>query len=158
MRNLDGVGGLPDLGQEEPQAQSEELSGLGPGAEGARVKPPAPCPRLPGDGEKPNCGGKTTAQLIGWSAGARTVGTGGESTPFGVGLNPAPMVTFPAPPLKFRTAGFPQYGLKLGVWPSASAFLNGRRLGARLPHEASARQFAHAFACSAGFRAFDAVR
>ena len=32
-----------------------------------------------------------------------------------------PCITFPAPPLKFRTAGFPQYGFKAGL--SDDAFL-----------------------------------
>jgi hypothetical protein len=31
-------------------------------------------------------------------------------------------VRFPLPPLKFRTAGFPQYGFKLRVCPSPAAF------------------------------------
>jgi hypothetical protein len=37
-----------------------------------------------------------------------------------VGLSPAPMVTFPAAPLKFRTVGFPQYGFKFQA-PHSSA-------------------------------------
>jgi hypothetical protein len=35
---LHRVGGLPDLGQEEPQAEGEELAGLEQGAEGSRVE------------------------------------------------------------------------------------------------------------------------
>ena len=34
------------------------------------------------------------------------------STAFAVGLSPAPLVTFPAPSLKFRTLSFPQSGFK----------------------------------------------
>ena len=38
------------------------------------------------------------------------------------------MPTFPSPPLKFRTVGFPQYGFKAGF--SGGAFPDGtRRLG-----------------------------
>src|ERR1700722_595365 len=40
------------------------------------------------------------APPVGWSTGARTVGSGGGSTPFVVGLSPAPMATFPAAPPK----------------------------------------------------------
>ena len=43
---------------------------------------------------------------VGWSTGARTVGSGGSSTPFVVGLSPAPMVTSPAAPPKIPYGGF----------------------------------------------------
>ncbi|MGH9199531.1 MAG: hypothetical protein ACRD1T_27850, partial [Acidimicrobiia bacterium] len=36
-----------------------------------------------------------------------------------------PCITFPPPPLKFRTAGFPQYGYKAGL--SDGAFLHSSR-------------------------------
>ena len=39
-------------------------------------------------------------------AGAPTVGSGGDSVAFAPGLNPAPMVTFPAPALRTRRADF----------------------------------------------------
>ena len=47
-----------------------------------------------------------TLPPVGWSTGARTVGSGGSSTPFVVGLSPAPMVTFPAAPPKIPYGGF----------------------------------------------------
>ena len=46
------------------------------------------------------------APPVGWSTGARTVGSGGGSTPFDVGLSPAPMITFPAAPPKIPYGGF----------------------------------------------------
>jgi hypothetical protein len=46
------------------------------------------------------------APPVGWSTGARTVGSGGCSTPFDVGLSPAPMITFPAAPPKIPYGGF----------------------------------------------------
>src|ERR1700730_901525 len=42
----------------------------------------------------------------------------------GVANDNQPCITFPAPPLKFRTAGFPQYGFKAGL--SDGAFLPKR--------------------------------
>jgi len=42
MRALDRVGGFPDLGQEEPQAEGQELTGFEQGAEGSRVEGSAP--------------------------------------------------------------------------------------------------------------------
>ena len=60
------------------------------------------------------------ASPVGWGTGARTLGSGGNSMHFKVGLSPAPMATFPAAPLKFRTAGFPQYGFKFQA-PLSSA-------------------------------------
>src|SRR5271166_5582697 len=64
---------------------------------------------------------KADSRPVGWGTGARTLGSGGNSTHFKVGLSPAPMATFPAaPPLKFRTAGFPQYGFKFQA-PLSSA-------------------------------------
>ncbi len=46
--------------------------------------------------------------------GARTVGSGGLSLAFALGLSPAPMVTSPKAPLRSRTVGFPESGSDLG--------------------------------------------
>ena len=43
---------------------------------------------------------------VGWGTGARTLGSGGNSTHFKVGLSPAPMATFPAAPPKIPYGGF----------------------------------------------------
>ena len=43
---------------------------------------------------------------VGWGTGARTLGSGGNSTHFYVGLSPAPMATFPAAPPKIPYGGF----------------------------------------------------
>jgi len=43
---------------------------------------------------------------VGWGTGARTVGSGGGSIPFGLGLSPAPMATSPAAPPKIPYGGF----------------------------------------------------
>jgi len=48
------------------------------------------------------------------------VGSGGLSTAFTVGLSPTSLMTFPSPSLKFRTAGFPQYGFKASLSDRAS--------------------------------------
>ncbi len=60
-------------------------------------------------GGNPVVDGRPLSQLVGWGTGART------------------MVTFPAPPLKFRTSGFPGSGFKhqapqkeIGTAPSAT--------------------------------------
>ena len=50
---------------------------------------------------------------VGWGTGARTVGSGGGSTPFDVGLSPAPMATFPAAPPKIPYGGFSPVRLKV---------------------------------------------
>ena len=47
-----------------------------------------------------------TAPPVGWGTGARTLGSGGNSTHFKVGLSPAPMATFPAAPPKIPYGGF----------------------------------------------------
>ena len=46
------------------------------------------------------------ASPVGWGTGARTLGSGGNSTHFKVGLSPAPMATFPAAPPKIPYGGF----------------------------------------------------
>src|ERR1700678_1967101 len=51
-------------------------------------------------------GFRCTRHVVGWSTGARTVGSGGSSTPFDAGLSPAPMVTSPAAPPKIPYGGF----------------------------------------------------
>src|SRR6516164_1989600 len=56
---------------------------------------------------------RDTAPPVGWSTGAHTLGYGGGSTPFGVGLNPAPMVTVPAAPPKIPYGGFSPVRLQL---------------------------------------------
>jgi hypothetical protein len=73
--------------------------------ETAKVREPASLdPHLPGW----TCPwGVPDPHAVRWSNGARTVGSGDDSTPFVVGLSPAPVVTFPAAPLKFRTVVFP---------------------------------------------------
>jgi len=43
---------------------------------------------------------------VGSRAGARTLGSGGFSTPFVVGLSPAPIATFPAPAASNPACGF----------------------------------------------------
>src|SRR5271166_2723063 len=43
---------------------------------------------------------KADSRPVGWGTGARTLGSGGNSTHFKVGLSPAPMATFPAAPPK----------------------------------------------------------
>ena len=43
---------------------------------------------------------------VGWGTGVRTLGSGGNSTHFKVGLSPAPMATFPAAPPKIPYGGF----------------------------------------------------
>ena len=47
-----------------------------------------------------------TAPPVGWGTGVRTLGSGGNSTHFKVGLSPAPMATFPAAPPKIPYGGF----------------------------------------------------
>ena len=47
-----------------------------------------------------------TASPVGWGTGACTLGSGGNSTHFKVGLSPAPMATFPAAPPKIPYGGF----------------------------------------------------
>ena len=54
---------------------------------------------------------------VGSGAGAPTVESGGSSVAFAPGLNPAPMVTFPAPATSNRTYGFPVYGFPVGYLP-----------------------------------------
>jgi hypothetical protein len=44
---------------------------------------------------------------VGSRAGARTVGSGGKSTAFAVGLSPAPLATSPAPATSNGAGGFP---------------------------------------------------
>ena len=43
---------------------------------------------------------------VGWGTGVCTLGSGGNSTYFKVGLSPAPMATFPAAPPKIPYGGF----------------------------------------------------
>jgi hypothetical protein len=45
-----------------------------------------------------------------------------------------PDITFPAPPLKFRTAGFPRYGFKLEVDRDLRRHPVGLRVGPPCPH------------------------
>src|SRR5271157_5088675 len=49
---------------------------------------------------------KADSRPVGWGTGARTLGSGGNSTHFKVGLSPAPMATFPAAPPKIPYGGF----------------------------------------------------
>ena len=47
---------------------------------------------------------------VGSRTGARTLGSGGLSTTFAVGLSPAPIATFPAPASSNRACRFPAHG------------------------------------------------
>src|SRR5271157_5150022 len=49
---------------------------------------------------------REVASPVGWGTGARTLGSGGNSTHFKVGLSPAHMATFPAAPPKIPYGGF----------------------------------------------------
>jgi hypothetical protein len=54
----------------------------------------------------PSVGSAGRRLAVGWSTGARTVGSGGGSIPFGLGLSPAPVATFPAAPPEIPYGGF----------------------------------------------------
>jgi hypothetical protein len=64
-------------------------------------------------GMLPSVGSAGRRLAVGWGTGARTVGSGGGSSPFGLGLSPAPMATSPAAPPKIPYGGFSPVRLKV---------------------------------------------
>jgi hypothetical protein len=74
-------------------------------------------------------------KMVGSRTGAPTLGSGGCSTAFGVALNPATIVTFPAPATSNAACGFPRTTLTCllraagyGTYTAESAFRRSRRV------------------------------
>jgi hypothetical protein len=104
------------------------------------------CPGFPfvAQNRKP-CSVSTSRSSVGSRAGARTVGSGGCSTAFAVGLSPAPLATSPAPATSNGAGGFPalrspaRFTPRL-MRPAVAAALSALAHGHRLLHLARPAQ------------------
>src|SRR6516165_9755213 len=77
--------------------------------------------------------GTTPGTLVGSRTGARTVGSGGLSKPFALGLSPAPMVTSPAPASSNGAGGFPALRFPDDFSPGVMGPLGQQRFRDRKP-------------------------
>ena len=95
---------------------------------GASIAPPPACRAALGAGR---CPVSTSRSSVGSRTGAPSVGSGGHSTAFAMGLSPAPVVTFPTPATsnpacRLPAPGFPADFLSRVMGPMVPEWLAAR--------------------------------